>query len=255
MSRNTTSNNSKTVLITGAYGGMGIDMAKAFIARGDNVVINGRDNAKLQQAKRSLDDGNTNSSAGKVIAVAGDISDASTGNNIVEAALEHFGSVDVLVNNAGQFYPKAFVDSTEEDLEHFFNVNLKGTYLTTQAAVRQMIKQGSGSVVNIGTVLVESGFTAFKASAALTSKGGIHALTIALAAELAEHQIRVNTIAPGVIRTPLQGDAVDNHAAMHLLNRVGEVEDTTRATLYLADANYQTGTVVNVDGGYVGGRS
>ncbi len=241
--------NQKTIVITGAYGGMGFDMAKAFVARGDNVVINGRNEVKLQEAQKILNGGD------KVIAVAGDISEASTGKKIVDMALEHFGSVDVLVNNAGQFYPKAFIDSTEEDLEHFFNVNLKGTYLTTQAAVRQMIKQGSGSVINIGTVLVESGFSAFKASAALTSKGGIHALTIALAAELAEHQIRVNTIAPGVIRTPLQGDAVDNHAGMHLLNRVGEVEDTTRATLYLADAIFQTGTVVNVDGGYVAGRS
>ncbi len=243
------SDNQKTVLITGAYGGMGIDMAKAFIARGDNVVISGRDESKLEQARQTLNGGKS------VIAIAGDISDANTGKKMVEAALENFGSVDVLVNNAGTFYPKTFIDSTEEDLEHFFNINLKGTYLTTQAAVRQMIKQNSGSIINIGTVLVESGFSAFRASAALTSKGGVHALTIALAAELAEHQIRVNTIAPGVIRTPLQGDAVDNHAAMHLLNRVGEVEDTTRATLYLADANYQTGTVVNVDGGYVGGRS
>jgi len=255
MSHNTLANTPKTVVITGAYGGMGIDMAKAFIARGDNVVINGRNETKLQQAKQTLNDGNTNPGVGQVITVAGDISDANTGSKIVEMALEHFGSVDVLVNNAGQFYPKAFIDSTEEDLEHFFNVNLKGTYLTTQAAVRQMIKQGSGSVINIGTVLVDSGYSVFKASAALTSKGGIHALTIALASELAEHQIRVNTIAPGVIRTPLQGDAVDSHAGIHLLNRVGEVEDTTRATLYLADANFQTGTVVNVDGGYVAGRS
>lgn len=245
----TSSLNPKTVLITGAYGGMGIDMAKAFAERGDNVIINGRDERKLEQAKQTLNGDNN------IIAVAGDISDENTGNKMVELALEHFGSVDVLVNNAGQFYPKAFLESTADDLEHFFNVNLKGTYLTTQAAVHQMIIQGSGSIINVGTVLVESGFTAFKASAALTSKGGIHALTIALATELAEHQIRVNTLAPGVIRTPLQGDAVDNHAAMHLLNRVGEVNDTTKATLYLADAIYQTGTVVNVDGGYVAGRS
>ncbi|GAA3916021.1 SDR family oxidoreductase [Litoribacillus peritrichatus] len=239
----------KTVLITGAYGGMGIDMAKAFIARGDNVVINGRDDIKLQHAKESLNGGEN------VIAVAGDISDSSTGEKMVEMALEHFGRVDVLVNNAGQFYPKPFIESTVDDLEHFFNVNLKGTYLTTQAAVRQMIKQNEGSIINVGTVLVESSFTPFRASAALASKGGVHALTTALASELAPYQIRVNTLAPGIIRTPLQGDNVDSHAGMSLLNRVGEVADTTRATLYLADASFQTGTVVNVDGGYVAGRS
>lgn len=239
----------KTVLITGAYGGMGFDMAKAFIARGDNVVINGRNESKLAQAQDSLNGGE------RVVAVAGDISDPSTGEQMVAQALAHFGRVDVLVNNAGQFYPKAFVDSTVEDLEHFFNVNLKGTYLTTQAAVRQMIAQESGSIINVGTVLVESGFTPFKASAALTSKGGIHALTTALASELGPYQIRVNTLAPGIIRTPLQGDGVDNHAGMALVNRVGEVADTTRAVVYLADAGFQTGTVVNVDGGYVAGRS
>mgnify|MGYP002700402625 CR=1 FL=1 len=239
----------KTVLITGAYGGMGFDMAKAFIARGDNVVINGRNESKLAQAQDSLNGGE------RVVAVAGDISDPSTGEQMVAQALAHFGRVDVLVNNAGQFYPKAFVDSTVEDLEHFFNVNLKGTYLTTQAAVRQMIAQESGSIINVGTVLVESGFTPFKASAALTSKGGIHALTTALASELGPYQIRVNTLAPGIIRTPLQGDGVDNHAGMALVNRVGEVADTTRAVVYLADADFQTGTVVNVDGGYVAGRS
>jgi len=240
----------KTVIITGAYGGMGFDMAQSFLNRGDNVVLTGRNEEKLTHASQQLENSN------QVAIVAGDIGEKPTGEAVVTTAIERFGSVDILVNNAGVFYAKPFLENTAEDLETFFHTNLKGTYFTSQSAAKQMIEQKSGgSIINIGTVLVDHAITGLPASAAMTSKGGIHALTISLSAELAPHNIRVNTVAPGIIRTPLHGDVnVDDLAGIHPLNRVGEVSETTDAVLYLADATYTTGEILAIDGGYRAGR-
>ncbi len=237
-----------TALITGSSSGIGLDIARAFLDKGSNVVLNGRNADKLTAATENLDHPE------RVAFVPGSIADRETGEAMVRIAVERFGSVDVLVNNAGTFGAKPFVDVTEEDLDGYLNGNLKGTYLTTQATVRQMKKEGGGVIVNIGTVLVDHGMAGLPASAALVSKGGIHALTISLAAELAADNIRVNAVAPGVIRTPIYGDAdVDSFGGVALLNRVGEVNETTDAVLYLATANFTTGHILRVDGGYVAG--
>lgn len=240
----------KTAIVTGASSGIGRDVARGFLAKGYNVILNGRDTDKLEQVTAELN-GN-----GRVVAVAGDIGDKATSARLIEVARDRFGSVDVLINNAGIFYTKPFLDNTEADLDAFFRTNLKGTYVTTQAAVGQMVEQGrGGAVINIGTVLVDHAIVGFPVSSAMTSKGGIHALTVALAAELAPHRIRVNTVAPGVIRTPLHaGGNVDNYAGIHPLNRVGEVEEITDAVLHLAEAAYTTGVILAVDGGYRVGR-
>ncbi len=239
----------KTVLITGSSSGIGLDIARAFLDKGSNVVLNGRNTDKLAVAAEKL------GHPERVAVVPGSIADRETGEAMVRTALERFGSVDVLVNNAGTFGAKPFVDVTEEDLDGYLNGNLKGTYVTTQAVVRQMQKEGGGSIVNIGTVLINHAMAGLPASAPLVSKGGIHALTISLAAELASDNIRVNAVAPGVIRTPIYGDAdVDSFGGVALLNRVGEVNETTDAVLYLAAANFTTGHILPVDGGYVTGR-
>ena len=240
----------QTVLVTGGSSGIGLDVARAFYAKGANVVINGRNKDKLARvaAEHFAD-------VSRVAQVPGDVGDKATGRTMVRVAVERFGSADVLVNNAGIFESKPFLDYTEEDLDRHLVGNLKGVFLTSQAAVEQMRKQGGGVIINIGTVLVDHSMAGLPAAAPLASKGGIHALTTNLASELAKDNIRVNTVAPGVIRTPLYGDAnVDAFGHVALLGRVGEVQDTTDAVLYLAEASFVTGVTLNVDGGYVVGR-
>ena len=242
--------NINTILITGASSGLGLDIARGFLERGSNVVMNARNSEKLAAAARALGDEN------RIAIVPGDIGNKETGEKMVKSAVERFGSADVLVNNAGIFGMKPFLESTEEDIDKYIHINLKGTYFVTQAVVRQMKKQGGGSIVNIGTVLITHSMAGVPASAALISKGGVHALTTSLASELAADNIRVNAVAPGIIRTPIYGDAdVDAFGAVALMNRVGEVQEITEAVIHLATASFTTGVILPVDGGFVHGRA
>jgi len=246
------STNISTVLITGASTGLGYEIAKAFLGRGSNVVLNSSNDKKLRDAAEKLDN------ASKVAFVAGDIARKETSQKMVRLAVDRFGSVNVLVNNAGLFSPKPFLEVDEDELDKFLNINLKGTYFASQAAIAQMLKQEGGAIINIGTVLVDHSIGAFPATAAVTSKGAIHTLTRQLAAEFGKSNIRVNTISPGIIRTAIHArngiEDVDSLAGLHLLNRVGEPEDIANAALYLATANFVTGQILGVDGGHGAGH-
>jgi NAD(P)-dependent dehydrogenase (short-subunit alcohol dehydrogenase family) len=236
------------VVITGASSGIGLDAARRFLRAGSSVLINGSNAAKLEQAERSLEGG------ARVLAVAGDIAEPSTARRIAEAARQRWGGVDVLLNNAGIFAAKPFLETTLEELDRFLGVNVKGTFLVTQALVPLLIEAGGGAIINVGTVLVGQGKTDLPVSAAMASKGGVHALTVSWAAELAKHSIRVNTLAPGIIRTPLIGSDADTMASWHPLGRIGEVHDTSEAVFYLATSEFVSGIVLEVDGGFAHAR-
>src|SRR5262245_4260904 len=241
------SNSIDRVVITGASSGIGFDMARRFLAEGSHVLLNARDPEKLERARRRLEGGR------RVVAVPGHVGEPATGRAVVAAAREQLGGIDVLVNNAGIFGVKPFLESTVEDLERFFATNVRGTFLMTQAAVPVMIAGGGGSIINVGTTLVQQAMTTLPVSAAMASKGGVHDVTVSLAAELARRGIRAKQMAPGNNRSPLIDDA-DSLATIHPLGRVGEVRDTSDAALFLASAGFVTGATLDVDGGYSHGR-
>ncbi|MCC9018726.1 SDR family NAD(P)-dependent oxidoreductase [Flavobacterium lipolyticum] len=239
----------QTIVVTGAASGIGKGIAKYFLDRGDNVVINSLLPSTLEDTFQELGAGDN------LAMVAGDVSDKQTGEQLVHAALEKFGSIDVLINNAGIFDSKPFLEVDEAYLDKFLNTNFKGTYFTTQAVIPQMLQQQDGVVINIGTPLVNHGFGGLPATAPISSKGAIHALTIQLAAEFGKQNIRVNTIAPGIIRTPMHGDNADQSAGLHLLNRVGEIDDIAEMAYTVAKSSFITGSIINVDGGKGAGRN
>lgn len=238
----------QTVIITGASSGIGLETARYFLNQGDNVVINSQTAVKLEKVYHEL-------GAGENLAmVAGNVSDKTTGEALVQTALERFGSADVLINNAGIYENKPFLEVTEDYLDRFLSINLKGTFFTTQAAIPQMIRQKDGVIINVGTPLVYHAIAQSPSTAPISSKGAIHALTLQLAAEFGKDNIRVNTVAPGLIRTPMHGAGLDNNAGMHLINRIGEPEEVAQMIYAIAKNKLISGAIINVDGGMGAGH-
>lgn len=241
-----------TAIVTGSSTGIGYGITKRFLEEGINVVMNARTVSDLEAAYENL------GSPKNATYVVGDISNKDTGAALVASAISKFGGVDILVNNAGIFNPKPFLDTEEADLDRFFSINFKGSYFTAQAAVPEMKKRGGGAIINIGTTLVEHAIAGLPVSAAMASKAALHSLTEQLSAELGQDNIRVSTIATGIVETPLHVkhglDDTNDLACLHLLNRIGAVEDVADAVLMLAKNNFITGTTLRVDGGHAAGH-
>jgi NAD(P)-dependent dehydrogenase (short-subunit alcohol dehydrogenase family) len=251
----------KVAIVTGGASGIGKEVATRFVAEGGSVVVNGRDTAKAEAAAREIDP------SGKRISIyTGDVAQPSTGKALAQAALDRFGRLDVLFNNAGVFAPKPFVDVTEAELDRFLDIILKGTFFTAQAAAKVMKGSGRGGVIaQTGSMWGLQAIGATPSSAYSVAKAGVHALVKNLAIELAPDNIRVNAIAPAVIETPVydtflspeQVKAVlPTFNAMHPLGRNGQAADAAEALLFLASdqASFITGVVLPVDGGVMAGR-
>ena len=241
--------NTKTVIITGASSGIGLGLTKAFLARGYNVVGNGRSAESLAKARAELGE------PANLHTVAGDVADPQTAQRLVDAAIERFGRVDVLVNNAGFFLPKPFIEYSPAEVDAMIDTNLKGTLFPSQAAAAQMIQQGNGHIINITASIALQPNISVPAALPVVIKGGLNQLTRALALELSPHNIQVNAVAPGIVDTPMHDPA--SRAFLNGLQpagRIGRIEEIAEAVLYLSEADFTTGAVLPVDGGMSVGK-
>jgi NAD(P)-dependent dehydrogenase (short-subunit alcohol dehydrogenase family) len=231
----------KVVIITGASQGIGADLAKAYRDRNYRVVANSR------SIKPSPDP--------DILAVPGDIADPATAERIVSQALERFGRIDSLVNNAGIFIAKPFVDYTAADYASIVAINLGSFFHLTRLAAAEMLKQGSGHIVQITTSLVDHANSNVPSVLASLTKGGLSAATKSLAIEYAKKGIRVNAVAPGIIKTPMHDpETYEFLAALHPVARMGETRDIVEAVLFLESAGFVTGETLHVDGGQSAGH-
>jgi NAD(P)-dependent dehydrogenase (short-subunit alcohol dehydrogenase family) len=231
----------RVALITGASRGIGAGLVTAYRKLGYAVVA----------TSRSID----HTDDPGVLAVPGDLSRPGTGADVVEQALNRFGRIDTLVNDAGVFIAKPFTDYTDEDYDVVIGVNLRGFFDISRSAIAAMLANGGGHLVNVSTSLVEHANSQVPSALASLTKGGLTAVTRSLAIEYAARGIRVNTVALGIIRTPMHAaETHDALAGLHPLGRMGEIDDVVDAIAFLEQAPFVTGEILHVDGGQSAGH-
>ena len=231
----------KVAIVTGASQGIGAGIVKGYRDAGYAVVANSRN------IQKSSDTG--------VVTVPGDIGERAVAEDLVKTAIERFGRIDTLVNNAGIFVGKPFTEFTVEDYRKVIHVNLDGFFHITQFVIPKMQAQKSGHIVQITTSMVVQPVAVAGAGLASLTKGGLDAVTRLLAIEYAKDGIRANAVAPGIIKTPMHAPKTHEFLAnLHPVGRMGEVHEIVDAVLYLEKAMFVTGETLNVDGGQHAGR-
>src|SRR5580765_755843 len=233
-------NNRQVAIVTGASSGIGLGIAQALLERGYRVVANSRTISKSKDLELSAD----------LVLVDGDIGKKDTAIRVADAAIEHFGRIDLLVNSAGIYIPKPFTEYTPEDFEKMIGTNIAGYFFITQQAVGQMRKQKSGHIVSISTVLTDQPLAGAPISLPIITKSTIPAFSRALAMEYVKDGIRVNTISVGVVDTPMHAN--DDHEflkKLHPIPRLIQVSEVVDALFYLQSAAMVNGENIRIDGG------
>jgi NAD(P)-dependent dehydrogenase (short-subunit alcohol dehydrogenase family) len=235
----------QTVIVTGASQGIGEAIVRAFLERGYNVVATAR-NATSASFARELN----------VALVDGDIGEPRTAHAVAETAIDKFGTIDHVINNAGIYKAKPFTEYSADEFRSFVSTNLGGFIFVTQLAVKQMLLEGSGgSVTNITAALAANPIAGIPASIPMMTKGGLEAVILSLANEYAKQHIRFNAVAPGVVNTPLHGkDQKEFLKSLSPMGTISETKDVTDAVIYLTEARNVTGEVLHVDGGAHSGK-
>jgi NAD(P)-dependent dehydrogenase (short-subunit alcohol dehydrogenase family) len=235
----------KTVIVTGASQGIGAAIVQAFLDRGYQVVATSRSVSKAGFAPSP-----------NLALVDGDIGKAATAEKVAQTAVSKFGSIGHLVNNAGIYAAKPFIDYTIDDFRSFVSTNLEGFIFITQQAVKQMLSQGDGgSVTTITASLADNPFAGTPSSIPMITKAGLNAITISLANEYAKKNIRFNAVAPGVVDTPLhEKNPKDFLKSLNPMGTLSDSKDIADAVVYLTEAQHVTGEVLHVDGGAHSGR-
>ena len=231
----------RVAIITGASQGIGAGLVKAYRERGYAVI------ATARSIGPSEDSG--------IVTIAGDIADPDTAQRVVDGAVERFGRIDTLINNAGIYIGKPFTEYTPEDFNAMIAVNLAGFFYMTTRTIRHMLGQGWGHVVNVSTALVEQPDRSRPAALQTLTKGGLAAVTRSLAVEYASRGLRINAVSLGVIKTPLHDESsYAGMGALHPIGRVGEIEDVVGGVFYLESAPFVTGEILHIDGGQSAGH-